>query len=71
MAERKPRQDKDEITLARSIFDEIVEITEHEDTPKEKRAKLGAKARTESLTPERRKEIAKKAAETRWNKEKN
>jgi hypothetical protein len=28
----------------------------------------GGKARSESLTPERRKEIAKKAAETRWKK---
>ena len=28
----------------------------------------GGKARAEKLTPERRKEIAKKAAEARWNK---
>lgn len=28
----------------------------------------GGKARAESLTPERRKEIAKKAADIRWNK---
>jgi len=30
----------------------------------------GGKARAEALTPERRKEIAKKAIETRWKKEK-
>ena len=30
--------------------------------------KKGGKARAESLTPERRKEIAKKAAEIRWKK---
>jgi hypothetical protein len=30
----------------------------------------GGKARAEKLTPERRKEIAKKAIETRWKKEK-
>lgn len=29
----------------------------------------GGKARAEKLSPERRKEIAKKAAETRWKKE--
>jgi len=30
------KKDRDEITVARSIFDEIVEFTEHEETPKEK-----------------------------------
>ena len=30
--------------------------------------KKGGKARAESLTPERRLEIAQKAAKTRWNK---
>lgn len=30
--------------------------------------KKGGKARAEKLTPERRKEIAKKAAESRWKK---
>ncbi len=30
--------------------------------------KKGGKARAEKLTPERRKEIAKKAAEARWAK---
>lgn len=30
----------------------------------------GGKARAEALTPERRKEIAKKAIEARWKKEK-
>jgi hypothetical protein len=31
---------------------------------------LGAKARQESLSPERRREIAKKAIQARWAKEK-
>ncbi len=31
-------------------------------------ASKGGKARAEKLSPERRKEIAKKAAETRWAK---
>jgi hypothetical protein len=36
-----------------------------------KGGRIGGKARAESLTPEQRKEIAKKAAEARWgNKEK-
>jgi hypothetical protein len=30
--------------------------------------KKGGKARAEKLTPERRKEIARKAAKTRWDK---
>jgi len=30
--------------------------------------KVGGKARAAKLTPERRKEIARKAAETRWHK---
>lgn len=62
----KPKADRDEITIAKSIFDEIVEFSEHEETPKEKRAKLGGKARSEKLTPEQRSAIAKKAAEKRW-----
>jgi hypothetical protein len=32
-------------------------------------AKKGGKGRASKLTPERRKEIAKKAAATRWGKE--
>lgn len=31
-------------------------------------ARMGAKARHKQLTPERRKEIARKAAKTRWAK---
>lgn len=62
------KKDRDEITIARSIFDEIVEITEHEETPKEKRARSGGKARADNLTPERRKEIAEKAAAARWKR---
>jgi hypothetical protein len=33
--------------------------------------KLGGQARTKALSAKRRKEIAKKAAETRWAKERN
>ena len=34
--------------------------------PEIKRRQIGAKARADSLTPERRKEIARKAAQARW-----
>ena len=49
-----------------------IEDDDHELRPdppdyKRERAKLGGKARTESLTPERRREIAKAAAAARWN----
>lgn len=68
MPEKKPKQDRDEITVARSIFDEIVELTEHEPTPKEARAKKGGDTRAKKLTPAKRKAIAKKAAEARWKR---
>jgi hypothetical protein len=62
------KKDRDEITVARSIFDEIVEFTEHEETPKEKRARFGGQARAAKLSPAKRKAIAKKAAAARWQK---
>ena len=62
-------KDKDEITLAKSIFDEIVEISE--ETPKEKRAKKGGEARAAKLTAKKRSDIAKIAASARWKKKKN
>lgn len=68
MAQTNSKTDRDEITLARSIFDEIVEESEHEETPKEARAKKGGKARAEKLTPEQRREIARIAASVRWKK---
>lgn len=60
------KKDRDEITVARSFFEEIVEITEHEETPKEARARKGGEARASKLTPAKRKAIAKKAAAARW-----
>jgi hypothetical protein len=61
-------KDKDEITIAKSIFDEIVEFTEHVETPKEKRSKKGGETRAAKPTPAERSAIAKKAAESRWKK---
>jgi len=67
----KPSKQKDEIELAKSIFDEIVEETESEDwnKPKNKNAQKGGKVRAAKLTPAERSAIAKKAAQTRWNKD--
>lgn len=71
MAQSKPKTDRDEITIAKSIFDEIVEFTEHEETPKETRARKGGEARAAKLTPEERSQIAKKAAQSRWKRSDN
>lgn len=67
---KKPNSRKDEIELAKSIFDEIVEETESEDwkKPKKATAQKGGKARAAKLTPAERSAIAKKAALSRWNK---
>ena len=75
------RSSKDENELAKSIVDQIIAETESDDFGKEKPQKnpaavmlgklgglKGGKARAASLTPERRKEIAKKAAASRWKK---
>ncbi len=75
------RSSKDENQLAKSIVDQIIAETESEDFDKEKPQKnpaavmlgrlgglKGGKARAANLTPERRKEIAKKAAQSRWGK---
>ena len=68
---KKPNAQKDEIELAKSIFDEIVEETESEDwyKPKSAAAQKGGKVRAAKLTPAERSAIAKKAAESRWKKD--
>jgi hypothetical protein len=61
---------KDEIEIAKSIFDEIVEETESEDwnKPVKESARKGGKVRAAKLTAETRSEIARKAAQSRWKK---
>lgn len=56
------------IMVARIATGEIVEAVGDEGKNKAAQAlgKLGGAARTKSMTPKRRKEIAKKAAEHRW-----
>ena len=74
----KPKRPKDTNQKAKFILDLITGEKEEPKTNEGKNpaavalGKLGGLkggvARAESLTPERRKEIAKKAAEKRWNK---
>jgi hypothetical protein len=75
----KNKRSKDENILAKNLIDDIIEETESEDYDKEEPqknpaavalgrlgGKKGGKARAEKLSPERRKEIARLAAEARW-----
>ncbi len=66
--QKKPKSKMDEVELAKSIFDEIVEETESEDwnKPKSATAQKGGKIRAAKLTPAERSAIAKKAAQRRW-----
>lgn len=66
LAKKQLKKDRDEIIVARSIFDELVEFTEHEETPKESRARKGGEVRASKLSPAERKSITKKAAAKRW-----
>lgn len=67
--QKKPKARMDEIELAKSIFDEIVEETESEDwnKPVKENAQKGGKVRAANLTSAERSAIAKKAAQSRWN----
>ena len=63
---------KDENQLAKSVIDDIIDWTESEDfeeTQSKKIARQGGKARAAKLSPEERKAIAKKAAQSRWKKD--
>lgn len=71
MLEQMPTRPRDTNQLAKMIVDlSTGDAEEPEMSVKAKAGQLGGlkggKARAESLTPERRSEIAKKAAETRW-----
>ena len=68
---KKPKSRMDEIELAKSIFDEIVEETESEDwnKPKKASAQKGGEVRAAKLTAAERSAIAKKAAQSRWKKD--
>lgn len=75
----KQVRSKDENVLAKSVIDEIIEETESEtfgQMPEKNPAAVylgrlgglkGGRARAEKLSTEKKKEIATKAAEARWN----
>ena len=74
---KNPQQRKDINQLAKSILDIVTGDSEDNQKPIKNEAAVslgrlgglkGGKARADSLTPERRKEIAQKAAAKRWDK---
>ena len=76
----KRSRSKDENVMAKSVIDDIIELTESETfekTPDKNPAAVylgrlgglkGGKARAMKLSAEKRSEIAQKAANTRWKK---
>lgn len=75
----KPKRSRDTNILAKSIVDEVTGDTHDQDVSDSDKGKnpaavalgrlggkKGGKARAAKLSPERRREIAKKAAEKRW-----
>lgn len=70
MTEKKPKRSRDPNQLAKLMVD--IAMGEADDGPSKEASrgaaggKIGGPARMKVLTPERRKEIAEKAAKTRW-----
>ena len=78
MTERRIKRPRDPAQLAKLIVDIATgEVEDREPTPEERgkdpaasaMGRKGGPARAASMTPERRVEIAKKAAAKRWAKE--
>jgi hypothetical protein len=84
MTEKRPRRPRDPNQLAKRIVDLATgEASEDSDPPKPADSdknphavelgrlggKRGGRARAEALSPEKRSEIARRAARRRWNKE--
>lgn len=76
MATKRPKRPRDPIQLAKLVGD-IATGQAKDEPPKpddpatefaRKGGRKGGPARAEALSPERRKEIAKKAAAARWRK---
>jgi len=76
MSKRPKKMDLNQ--LAKRIVDEATGEIQPEEIDEKKKAAIesgrlgglkGGKARAEKLTPEKRSEIAKKAAQIRWNKD--
>ena len=74
MPNDRPKRPRDTNQLAKRIVDIATGEVDETPTPEEARArkagKAGGRARAKSLTPERRSEIAKRAAEARWKEDK-
>jgi len=77
MTNSHPKRPRDPNQLAKSIIDIATgEKPDRDPTPEEQgkdpaavaMGKKGGKARADSMTAQKRSEIAKKAAATRWNK---
>lgn len=76
MAHRHPKRPRDPNQLAKAIID--IATGDRDDTVSAKESSMtelgrsgglkGGKARAAALTPERRKEIAERAAKSRWKK---
>ncbi|MBX3508496.1 MAG: RNA-binding protein [Parvibaculum sp.] len=74
---KKPKRPRDTNQLAKLIAD--IATGEKEDAPEPQESSMaklgregglkGGKARAASLTPEQRREIAQKAAKSRWSKD--
>ncbi len=76
---KKKKTRRDTAELARDIVEQVTggklngdELDEHPDTDENAKGRkgglVGGKARAEKLTAEQRSEIAKKAAQSRWGK---
>jgi hypothetical protein len=77
MAEKRKKRPRDPLALAKMIGDIATgQIEDRQKTSKDKDAvefgreggKVGGKARALTLTPEKRSEIARMAAQARWKK---
>jgi hypothetical protein len=72
MSEKRLKRPRDPIQLGKLIVDIATgQVEDHapeaETSPAIKIAKKGGKARAAKLTAKRRREIARQAAQTRWN----
>jgi hypothetical protein len=75
---KRPRRSRDPVQAAHQVYLEIIGEAPRQvppvpdDSPaavaKRKGASQGGAKRAQGLTPERRREIARKAAQKRWNK---
>ena len=72
MPKRSSKPPADENKAAKSVLDRIDELTTEKNPAAQALGRLGGlkggKARAAAMTPEQRKEVAKKAAEARWSK---